>query len=382
MAAMAINPGLRTMSAALSRRNALALAPLSLTLAALAKPLSAQMPMAEAATQDIIGRVEKSARAGGIDDSRFVPIGGIQQWISVQGRHKDAPILLFLHGGPGLSTTPTAWRFLAPWEEYLTVAQWDQRGTGKTYGANASEAVAPTMTLPQMVSDAEEVVDHLRRTYTRPKIVLLGFSWGSILGAILAQRHPDWFFAYIGMGQILSLTESDRRGYEATLADARAAGDAKAVSALEGIAPFPETPDHPFNLAKFIAYRTQLKAYGGVMWHGDTVETAALGKLSPDCDAADLAAGAKGLGFSFGHLWSAVGQVNFLSDVRFELPVVFVHGAHDRVVSGSLLREWFGRLHAPSKKLVWFEDAAHYVYQEQPAKMIVTIANDILPLAR
>jgi pimeloyl-ACP methyl ester carboxylesterase len=368
------------MSAALSRRNALALAPLSLTM--LAQPSSGQMSAADMAPGDIIGGVEKSARAGGIDDSRFVSIGGIQQWISVQGWHKDAPILLFLHGGPGLSTIPTAWRFLAPWEEYFTVAQWDQRGTGKTYGANAPEIVAPTMTLSQMVSDAEEVADYLRQTYARRKIVLLGFSWGSILGGILARRHPDWFYAYVGMGQILSLTESDRRGYETTLADARAAGDAKAVSALEGIAPFPQASDRPFNLAKFIAYREQLETYGGVMWRGNTVETAALGKLSPDCGAADLAAGAKGLGFSFGHLWQAVGQVNFLSDTRFELPVTFVHGAHDRVVSGSVLKEWFGRLHAPSKKLVWFKDAAHYVYQEQPARMLVTIADNILPLTR
>jgi proline iminopeptidase len=370
------------MSAVPSRRNVLGAASLSLIGTMFAKPTSAQMPAADVSAGDIIGRVENSARRDGIDDSRFVSIGGIRQWISVQGRRKDAPILLFLHGGPGLSTIPTAWRFLAPWEEYFTVAQWDQRGAGKTYGANAPETLAATMTLPRMVSDAEEVVEYLRSTYARRKIVLLGFSWGSILGEILAQSHPDWFFAYVGMGQVLNLWESDKRGYEATLADAREAGDAKAVSALEAIAPFPDTPDRPFNLAKFIAYREQLKAYGGIMWRGNTVETGALGKLSPDGNATDLAAGTKGQAFSFGHLWSDVGQVNFLSDARFELPIIFVHGAHDRVVSGSLLREWFGRLRAPSKKLVWVEDSAHYVYQEQPARMIATIAEDILPVAR
>ncbi len=51
---------------------------------------------------------------------------------------------------------PTSWTFQNPWEDYFTVVQWDQRGSGKTYNANDPKKVAPTMTEAQMVSDAEE----------------------------------------------------------------------------------------------------------------------------------------------------------------------------------------------------------------------------------
>jgi pimeloyl-ACP methyl ester carboxylesterase len=336
---------------------------------------------ADVPPRDTIGAIEKSTRSDGIDDRAFVTIGGLRQWVSVTGRHKDAPILLFLGGGPGLSTIPTAWRYIYPWEEYVTIAQWDQRGTGKTYAANSADALAETMTLPQMVSDAEEVVGYIRGTYGRRKILLLGFSWGSILGEMLAQRHPDWFFAYIGMSQVLNFPESDRRSYEATLADARRAHDVDAVTALEGIAPFPQSPGQGLDVRKFAIYRQQLEAYGGVMWRGKTAEINRLGQLSPDYDQADLDAGAKGLAFSFPHMWPAISRVDLLADTDFALPVVLLQGRHDRIVSGNLVAEWFDRIRAPSKKLVWFEDSAHYVYQEQPATMVATIAGTILPLA-
>lgn len=79
----------------------------------------------------ILGDLQTAALTGGVNDRQFVQIGGIRQWLSVQGRHRDAPILLFLHGGPGLSSIPAGWGFLAPWREYFILAQGDQRGTAR-----------------------------------------------------------------------------------------------------------------------------------------------------------------------------------------------------------------------------------------------------------
>jgi len=41
------------------------------------------------------------AKARGIDETGFVRIGGIDQWVAIQGSDVRNPVLLYLHGGPG-----------------------------------------------------------------------------------------------------------------------------------------------------------------------------------------------------------------------------------------------------------------------------------------
>lgn len=47
-------------------------------------------------------------------------------------------------------------------------------------------------------------------------------SWGSTLGVLAAQQHPDRFAAIVGAGQMVSQRETDVRMYEQMLADAAA----------------------------------------------------------------------------------------------------------------------------------------------------------------
>ncbi len=69
--------------------------------------------------------------ANGIDSLEPARIGGIEQWIEVRGQNVNNPILLFIHGGPGIAFIPLAGSFQGGWEQYFTVAQWDQRGAGE-----------------------------------------------------------------------------------------------------------------------------------------------------------------------------------------------------------------------------------------------------------
>jgi hypothetical protein len=91
----------------------------------------------------------------GIERLEKVRVGGIDQWISIRGLDRRNPILLMLHGGPGYTTMPLSWYFQRGWEEYFTVVQWDQRGSGKTYTSNDPAAVEPTLTLDQVNADTD-----------------------------------------------------------------------------------------------------------------------------------------------------------------------------------------------------------------------------------
>ena len=332
--------------------------------------------------QTILRDLHQVQLADGIDDRGYVSIGGLKQWISVQGRHKDAPVLLFLHGGPALSSIPMSWLFLTPWEEYFTVAQWDQRGTGKTYEADHSAGAAKTMTIARMLTDAEEVTTYLRTRYGRRKIIVVGYSWGSIPGVMLVQRHPDWFYAYVGMGQLVDFVENEHRGYQKTLAEAAGAGDREAVASLQSMAPFPDAGKPERNLANLSVERKWLEKYQGAIWHGSISKYDRVARLSPDYTAADLKARDEGQTFSFKVLWPALWRVSFVHQNHFGLPVIFLHGSHDVNDSASLLDEWFETIQAPYKKLVWFEDSGHYPEEEEPGKMLVVLVQNVLPLAR
>src|SRR5580658_5651757 len=177
---------------------------------------------------------ENSARAtiaetqaiapGGIDELKAVDIGGIKQWISVRGNNPANPILLFIHGGPGSPMMPESWIFQRPWEDFFTVVQWDQRGSGKTFSASGRQPDT-SMTLEQMQADTEQLIDLLRQTYGKKKIFLMAHSFGSVIGLRVAQHRPDALYAYVGIGQVVNVVQNETVGYQQTLAQAEAVGN-------------------------------------------------------------------------------------------------------------------------------------------------------------
>jgi proline iminopeptidase len=222
----------------------------------------------------------------------------------------------------------------------------------------------------------------LRKTYGRRKIVLIGHSWGSLLGARLALKHPDWFYAYVGMGQVVDFPKNEAIGYQATLAAARTAGDRPAIEELESIAPFPD-PQHPErNLQNLQKERHWLAKYRGAVWRGDEDSLGDIGRLSPDYTDQDRASRNAGLDFSLQTLWVPLTRASIWQDTHFGCPVILLEGRYDQNTPASLAEQWFARIDAPSKKLVWFENAAHMVYEEEPGKTLVTLVQDVLPLTR
>jgi hypothetical protein len=84
----------------------------------------------------IIANARKIGTPNGVERLEKVRIGGIEQWVSIRGTDKRNPVLLVIHGGPGYVLMPMSWWSSRDWEEYFTVVQWDQRGSGKTYLLN------------------------------------------------------------------------------------------------------------------------------------------------------------------------------------------------------------------------------------------------------
>jgi len=339
------------------------------------------LPFTQDKARSIIADLQKVVTPNGIDRQMKVSIGGTEQWITVRGRDVHNPILLFIHGGPGAPEMPTSWTFQDPWEDYFTVVQWDQRGSGKTYNANDPEKIRPTMLEDRMEGDAQELVQYLRATYHKDKIFVLGHSWGTVLGLRLAHEHPEWLYAYIGMGQMINTRESERLGYAATLKAADAAHDPQAVKELTAIAPYPEA-DGAIPLAKIDVERKWSVTYGGLSWNRDSYSYYYRAtELSADYTDADLDAIDKGSALSLAGLMKDFTAVDLSKTTEFDCPIILFNGRHDDTVSAVVSANWFETIHAQVKKLIRFEDSAHMMQIEEPGHMLVHLVEDVRLLA-
>jgi len=162
-------------------------------------------------------------------EEAFVPIGGIEQWVAIRGRDRSRPVILFLHGGPCEAESPFLSLF-APWEERYVVAQWDQRGTGRTFGKNGTP---PNMTIDQLTQDAIEVAQYVLNRMKARKLILVGFSWGAGLGLDVIRSKPELFQAFVGTGQPINGKDIFESRRSSAVARAQAAGDAQAVAQLK-----------------------------------------------------------------------------------------------------------------------------------------------------
>lgn len=341
----------------------------------------ASKPFSRQKAAGIIANARKIVTPNGIERLQAVRIGGIEQWVSVRGMDRRNPALLFLHGGPGYVSIPMSWWYTRGWEEYFTVVQWDQRGSGKTLLLNGRAALAPTMKPERMVADAQEMVSWVSRELGKEKIFVLGHSWGSYLGLEVAKRMPASLHAYIGLGQITNGPQSERRGWQFASDSARRAGNSKAVRELQAIAPY-FAPGHPSPLEDLYVQRRWLEYFGGSMAHrhGSDAETD-LSELSPDYTDAEIAHVWDGNEFSEHYLLREVLALDESATRQLDCPLIVCAGRHDFVVNAELAAKWCEEVRAPFKRLLWFENAGHLVMTEEPGKFLVSLLQHARPLA-
>ncbi|MGA8143081.1 MAG: alpha/beta hydrolase [Candidatus Acidiferrales bacterium] len=319
----------------------------------------------------------------GINTLDPVRIGGIDQWIEVRGQNVNHPILLFIHGGPGIAFIPLAGAWQASWEKNFTVVQWDQRGAGKTYASNDKELQRRTMNVPQMEQDTLDVVNYLRRRFHREKIFVMGHSWGSVLGLWLAHEHPELIYAYVGVGQVVNMDQNESVAYQDALQQARDRHNEQGVKDLESIAPYP--PANP-DLTKTSILRNWeqvlLAPPPGTPQFTDTKRILSSVVSAPEYSLADDYGWIHGTSLSISTLFPQLAKVR-LDELGFDFrtPIFFLEGRNDPYCRPSLIRDYSQTITAPHKEFVWFDKSGHFPFFEEQQKFSDELIQRVLPLA-
>lgn len=283
----------------------------------------------------------------GIDTEEIVEIGGLDQRLYIRGEDTSNPVILYLHGGPGSSMIPMIYKYQRTLEEAYTVVNWDQRTAGKTYLLNDKNTVDDSLSMERMIADADEVVTYLKDKFQQEKIIILGHSWGAVLGTIYAQKYPENVSAYIGTGQVIEMNSNERTGYDAALAAAKQAGNEKDIAALE------QYPDYPLVDGKYdekamILQRAMTAKYLAPKLKDNTSSTIL---FSPYCTLKE----------GFLYLQPLLDRQKELYDYlfyemknapyknSFEMPVIYIMGEDDWVSPNAPAKEFFDTINAPSK---------------------------------
>jgi pimeloyl-ACP methyl ester carboxylesterase len=304
-----------------------------------------------------------------------VRIGGIDQAIQVRGEDRANPVILILHGGPGISMMALTPAFKS-WEKYFTVVQWDQRGAGKTYGRNDGPMEAAEMTIGRMSADGLEVAAFIRAYLHKDKIIVLGHSWGTILALKMVISKPTWFTAYVGTGQLVDKTSNEDIAYHQLLTKVRDAGDARGERALQLIGSPPYR-----NLDDLIAERKWVTTYDTSAERNLKSSLTPMVLFAPNYSLWDILDFLHGISFS----QAATYAENNVYDaralgLRFEVPFFIFQGDEDHQTPTILAEQYFATVEAPSKKFELLKGGGHSVMLTMPDLFLNSLLKDILPL--
>jgi pimeloyl-ACP methyl ester carboxylesterase len=314
----------------------------------------------------------------GIDEAMFVPIGGINQWITIRGQNRDNPVVLFLHGGPGTPTNLLDFPFGSVWTPSFTLVQWDQRGAGKTFANGGTTATE--MTIDRMTQDGIELAQYLRGHLQKNKIIIVGHSWGAILGVHMAKARPDLFYAYVGTGQVAAAQENEALNYARVLQKAHDLGDTKALAELTASGP------PPYHAMKAL---TTQRIWAQAYEHADTYE------------ATGQASSLYAPGYSIGDLYHTIQSIRFTLDTYigptmsgplmsvnlntlgpdFAIPMFVFEGPDDYITSPELAKTYVDTLSAPQKQFVMLPAGGHFAVFTHAEAFVAEMNSRVRPLA-
>jgi pimeloyl-ACP methyl ester carboxylesterase len=311
------------------------------------------------------------ARADSIRRSETVSCDGAKLYLLIRGADRTAPVLLWLHGGPGAAERPLFRYFNHELEDHFVVAYWDQRGAGRSFDSKANPH---DLTIARHLADLHCVTAHLRKELHRDKLILVGHSWGAALGLLYARAHPEVVAAFIGVNPLVSTRAQQQAEFDFVSRQAAERGDTSVLEDLQKIgAP-------PFGTAREeLAMQKLTQRYRGVYYQPPNrlwvmIRGIAAGLVTPWGIARIIHANNVTLE-AMNH--ELIG-LNLTRSVRsLDVPVLFFLGRHDHHLDAAIAAGYLEKLRAPAKRVVWFENSAHNVPFEEPDRFDAKVVEEL-----
>lgn len=313
---------------------------------------------------------------GGIEEKIFVPINGQEQYLHLRGRNVNNPVILCLHGGPANPDSFLTYEYVDALCDAYTLVSWDQRGCGRTYYKNAHlDPENKTATFEQAVEDVDAVVRYLCQRFQKDSVILLGHSYGTLLGTRYVAQHPERVSSYLGIGQSISIQATQAENHREILSKLLP-GDPETAKIQKAYSDYQAHPDlHHLNAFQ----RLTIPYYPTKKPEAKKKSQLRLILTSPD--------------FAWDDLRWMLGMLNIqkhytrnkqLMDYTlsadlsqgatdFSVPMYFLSGECDRVCHVELTRRFFDSITAPDKMLVLMPGCGHSPQIDDPVQFAAEV---------
>lgn len=306
----------------------------------------------------------------GVDQQAYIDIGGQKQYILMTGKDVSNPVIIYLHGGPGGPDTMVMYPFADELMDDYTIVGWDQRGAGRTYYQNQSlDSENHTVSFDQALEDLDELVDYICKRFGQDKVIIMGHSYGSILGSQYVLAHPDKVSHFIAISQVVSMKDGERLSYQDGLNQAKAAGD-DTDKMEKAYTLFEKNP----SLENMLALRNTVSQYHQA---GKQANTLWQGMSSPYFGMDDLKWFSKQM-FSLDEyldlnkpLFDYMMSFNaYEKEMEYQVPVTFISGAEDWTCPVELIEKYMDVISAPHKEMILIDDCGHSPQNASPKEFV------------
>ncbi len=303
-----------------------------------------------------------------------VELNGSKQWISIRGRNKNKPVLLFLAGGPGGSQLAATRTWLKGLEEHFVVVGWDQPGSAKSFDSVPSKELTPD----RYIADGCQLASYLCKRFNQEKIYLVGESWGSALGIWMVQKQPELFHSFVGTGQMVSFLDTEKYCYDLALKTAREKGDSGTVRKLEKQGPPPYYEKGvAMKMANYLLYLFKVMNSNPAIT--DSSHNTLQDMAGTEYGIYDKINYIRGLTSTLNTVYQQLYELDLRKQAaELEVPIYFFEGRHDINAPTSLAEEYYTLLKAPAKKLIWFEHSGHSPWINENELFVEMMVNEVL----
>lgn len=286
---------------------------------------------------------------------------------------EGAPIILFIHGGPGMSQSCFGYFLKEMFKDRFSFVFYDQRGAGRTYIKNPK--LVPTLEL--QMEDLHNTILYLKQKYKTEKVIIMGHSWGSVLGYIYSRRYPENLTHFISIGQVCDMSESENISMQKLRQLIKINGSKSDQKKLKDIGNYPngEWNDKTIQLYKKV---DKLKGKYKLIFSKDISLSKIARKTPTKFRLKDVIAMFKTEKVNRTMLMDAMNEFSPQKyGTCFQIPILFIMGENDFVTPLETFKPLYKIISSPKKELIVIENSGHMIPFEQPTKFATAVINFI-----